>query len=103
MKKSILIFVGVVALCGCGHQVSTEMGQSEFYDYFRTCTHSRQVLDHFNSYSEMSEYCGCRARFIAQNVTFDEHRDMVRAEFETGLTRVSARVLNEAENNCNKK
>jgi hypothetical protein len=102
MKKIFCVFIGSFLLVGCSHQLSTETGQSEFYNYFHMCAHSRNVLERFNSYSELTQYCGCRARYLAQNTTFAEHRDMVRAEFETGLTVVSQRVMNDAENSCNK-
>jgi len=102
MKKTVLTLIGIAALGGCSYQASTEMGQSAFNDHYHMCTHSRAVVDHFKTYKEMSNYCSCRAQYIAQNITFEEHRDMVNAEFQTGLTKVSARVANEAENNCKK-
>ena len=95
------ILVSVV-LGGCSYQASTVGGQQTYNDYYRLCTHSRSVVDNFKSYKEMDKYCGCRAHYLAQHTTFEEHRDMVKAEFETGLTKVSARVANEAEAYCNK-
>ena len=95
-----IIALGLVVLGGCSHQASTVMGQSAYNDYFRMCAHSRSVLDKFESYAEAEEYCGCRAHYIAQNTTFEEYRNMVNAEFDKGLTVVSARVLNEAEKHC---
>jgi len=103
MKKAALTILGIAALGGCSYQASTDIGQSTFNENFRSCTHSRSVVENFKSYKEMDKYCNCRALYIAQNTTFEEHRDMVKAEFETGLTKVSARVLNEAENYCSRK
>ena len=103
MRKTVLTMIGIAVLGGCSYQASTEMGQSTFYDNFRSCTHSRSVVDTFKSYKEMNEYCSCRAHYLAQNTTFEEHRDMVKAEFDKGLTVVSARVANEAEEHCRKK
>jgi len=102
MKKTILTMFGIVALGGCSYQTSTDMGQVVFNENYRSCAHSRTVVEKFQSYKEMDKYCGCRAHYISQNVTFEEHRAMVKAEFETGLTKVSARVVNEAEQYCNK-
>ncbi|MCL2749217.1 MAG: hypothetical protein FWE50_04055 [Alphaproteobacteria bacterium] len=102
MKKTILTMLGIVALAGCSYQASTDMGQTIYNENYRSCIHSRSVVDSFRTYKEMDKYCGCRAYYISQNVTFEEHRDMVVAEFQTGLTKVSARVMNEAEKYCNK-
>ena len=102
MRKTVLTMIGIAVLGGCSYQASTEMGQSTFNEYFHDCTHSRSVLDHFNSYKEMAAFCSCRAHYIAQNMTFEEHRDMVRAEFDKKLTKVSAKVLDDAEAHCNK-
>ena len=102
MKKTALTILGFAALGACSYQASTVMGQSTYYDYFKMCTHSRDVVEHFKSYGEMNEYCECRAHYLAQNTTFEEHRDMVLGEFDTKLTKVSAHVLNEAEEKCRK-
>jgi hypothetical protein len=100
MKQSIILIFVACALGACGHQAATDMGQSLYGDFFRQCAHSRAVIEHFKSYREISDHCGCRAYYVSQNTTFAEYRDMINAEFETGLTRVSARVLNGAERYC---
>ena len=103
MQKTILILFGLSVIGACAHQASTTMGQSVFNSYFDTCVRNRGVIEKFGSFDELADYCGCRARYIAENTTFEEHRDMVAAKFETGLTKISARVLNDAENHCNRK
>jgi hypothetical protein len=100
MRKLSLIALGIVVLGGCSYQASTVMGQSTYDDYFTMCTHNRDTVNRFESYNEMADYCDCRAHYIAQNTTYAEHRDMVLGEFKTGLTTVSARVLNGAEKYC---
>jgi hypothetical protein len=101
MKKSIFTVFGLAfGLSACGHRATTDMGQSLYRDAFNMCAHSRAVIEHFASYAALGGHCGCRAYYIAQHTTFDEYRDMVRAEFETGLTKISARVLNAAERYC---
>lgn len=92
--------LAVIALGACGHKASTTTGQAIYNDFFSMCIRSRSVVEKFQSFADMEEYCSCRAYYLAQNTTFEEHRDMVRAEFETGLTKVSARVANEAEAHC---
>lgn len=103
MKIIFLAFCVCMILVGCGYQKASPMGEFVYNNYFKMCALSNMVTERFTSYSDINKYCGCRAYYISQNVTFPEYRDMINAEFETGLTRVSARVLNNAELYCNKK
>lgn len=100
MKKIFpLLFIGV-GLVGCGHQASTKMGELMYDDYFKMCVGSNVMMEWFTSYRDIGEYCGCRAYYISQNVTLAEYRDMINAEFDTGRSYVSARILNQAELYC---